>query len=98
MVARVAAETARVFTVKVAVKEPWTTVTVFGTDAEALLLERGIVIPPAGAGEVSVTVQTEVPPPFTEAGLSTSDLIEGASRINCAVCENPLSWALMETD
>ncbi len=52
-------------------------VTLAGTVADVLLLEREIVSPPAGAAVPTVTVPFEVFPPTTELGLSTREAITG---------------------
>lgn len=71
-VALVLVATAAAVTVKVAVYNPAFTVTEAGTAADALLLDRITVAPPAGAGEVRVTVQVLVPGVATEAGVQLS--------------------------
>ena len=48
---------------------PEATVTDAGMLSEALLLERETTAPPNGAGWARVTVQEDVPPEFTVAGL-----------------------------
>jgi len=61
--------TPKVLIVKVALVAPAATVTVAGTVARfVLLLRRLTVVPPAGAGPVSVTVPVEGEPPTTEEG------------------------------
>jgi len=69
-IADVAALTAAVVTVNVAVDAPAATVTLAGTVADALLLERLITIPPVGAGEPSVIVPVAFVPPFTAVGFT----------------------------
>lgn len=71
-VALVLLATAAAVAMKVAVYNPAFTVTEAGTVAEALLLDRVTVTPPAGAGEVRVTVQALVPGVATEAGVQLS--------------------------
>src|SRR2546430_681090 len=64
-----------VFTLKVALVAPSGTVTLAGTVAAALLLERETRAPPLGAGPFSVTVPVEDPsgPPRTLVGVSVSE-------------------------
>ena len=63
-----------VFTVKVALVAPATTVTLEGTRAAPLLLESATVAPPAGAAPLNVTVPVEgCVPPITLAGFSVSE-------------------------
>ena len=71
IVAATKVETAKVFTVNVAVVAPAVIVTVVGTDALELFDDRLIVVPPAPAGPFSVTAPVEVVPPRTEDGAST---------------------------
>ena len=70
IVAVVAAFTEVVVTVNVAVDAPAATVTLAGTVADALLLERLTTIPPVGAGEPSVIVPVVFVPPFTAVGFT----------------------------
>ena len=65
--------TALVFTVNVALLAPAATVTVAGTVAVDVLLERETTAPPMGAGPLSVTVPVEGDPPVTLAGFSVSE-------------------------
>ncbi len=66
--------TADVLTVKVALLVPAGTITLEGTLAASLLLERNTCAPPAGAGPLSVTVPVEdCAPPTTLVGLSVSE-------------------------
>jgi len=61
--------TALVATVKVALLAPSGTVTVAGTETtEGLLLDKEIVAPPAGAGEINFRVPVEGTPSDTSAG------------------------------
>jgi len=53
--------TAATVAVNAALVAPAGTVTVLGTTAEGLLLERLATRPPVGAAELSVTVQASVP-------------------------------------
>jgi hypothetical protein len=73
MVTGVEAVTALVFTGNVALVDPAATVTLDGTVAEALLLERFTMAPPLGAPPLRVTVPVEEEPPFTLPGLSVTD-------------------------
>jgi hypothetical protein len=59
-----------VVTVKVAEVEPCATVTLAGTDAAALLLERFTTKPPERAAIVNVIVPVDGDPAITDAGLS----------------------------
>jgi hypothetical protein len=70
IVADVAAFTAAVVTVNVVVDAPAATVTLAGTVADALLLERLTTIPPVGAGEPSVIVPVAFVPPLTAVGFT----------------------------
>jgi hypothetical protein len=56
MVTVVVAATGVVDTVKVALEFPWITVTVAGTVAAGLLLDKVTTDPPVGAGPDNVTV------------------------------------------
>lgn len=78
MMATVDAATALVLTVKVALLLPPGTVTLAGTLAAALLLERLTSAPPVGAGPLSVTVPVEdCAPPVTLVGLKVSEEAAG---------------------
>ena len=87
MVAEVDAATALVLTGKVALVAPSGTVTLAGTVAAALLLERETRAPPLGAGPFSVTVPVEDPsgPPRTLVGVSDSEERTGGSTVSEAV-------------
>ena len=50
-----------------------------------LLLDSGIMAPPAGAGPFSVTVAVEVFPPIKLAGLSANDESVGRVTVRTAV-------------
>ena len=66
--------TALVLTVNVALLAPAATVTLAGTVAAAVLLEREMAAPPLRAGPLSVTVPVEdCAPPVTLVGLSVSE-------------------------
>jgi hypothetical protein len=72
--------TGLVLIVKGAVVFPAATVTLAGTLAEALLLERVTCAPPPGAGPSSVTVLVEdCTPPRTVAGFTASEETIGRS-------------------
>ena len=64
--------TAVVVTVNAALVLPALTLTVAGTVAEELLLDKETDTPPIGAGPLKVTVPVAVCPPRTEAGLTDS--------------------------
>src|SRR6266852_6783194 len=86
------AATALVLTVKVALVAPAGTVTLEGTLAAELLLERATCAPPAGAAPLSVTVPVEELPPVTLVGFSATDDKdrEGGFTVRVAVCVPPL--------
>jgi hypothetical protein len=65
-----------VVTVNVALVAPAGTVTVVGTDAAALLLDKLTAVDADGAA-LKVTVPVAVPPPATDGGLSVSPLSVG---------------------
>jgi len=92
IVAEVEKRTMEVFTVKVALVAPATTVTLEGTRAAPLLLESMTVAPPAGAGALSVTVPVEVcRPPITFVGFSVSDeRVAGGGGAGATVSEADL--------
>ena len=73
MVADAVLATAVVVTVKVAVVAPAATVTLTGTVAAALLLDRVTASPPVGAALPKVTVPVDEVPPVTEVGFSVTD-------------------------
>jgi hypothetical protein len=78
MFAEVGNKTIDVFTVKVALVAPAGTITLEGTLAAPLLLERRTWAPPAGAGPLSVTVPVEdCTPPITLVGLSVREATVG---------------------
>lgn len=79
--AEVDIRTIDVFTAKVALLLPAGTVTLAGTLADPLLLERVTCAPPAGAGPLSVTVPVEdCTPPTTLVGFSVSEETVGSSE------------------
>jgi hypothetical protein len=71
MVTGVAAVTALVVTVNVALVAPAATVTLAGTAAADALLDRETTAPPLGAAPLSVTVPVDDAPPLTLVGLSS---------------------------
>jgi hypothetical protein len=73
MVAVAEEVTAVVVRLKVAVVLPAATVTVAGTVAEVLLLDKVTEIPPVGAAALKVTVPVDELPPVTVVGLSDTD-------------------------
>ncbi len=74
IVAEVDMKTAEVLTVKVALLAPAGTITLEGTLAAPLLLERNTCAPPEGAGPVSVTVPVESSrPPTTLEGFNVNE-------------------------
>jgi len=78
IVAEVEMRTKDVLTVKVTLLAPAGTITLEGTLAAPLLLERKTCAPPAGAGPVRVTVPVEDWPPKTFAGFSVNEESVGA--------------------
>jgi hypothetical protein len=84
-VAEVDTRTIDVFTVKVALLLPPGTVTLAGTLAAPLLLERVTCAPPAGAGPLSVTVPVEdCTPPTTLVGFNVSEETVGGVTVSDA--------------
>src|SRR5260370_1092097 len=73
MVTVVAASTALVLTVNVALVAPAATVTLDGTLAAVLLLESAPTAPQDGAAPLSVAVAVEEFPPTTLVGFSVSE-------------------------
>jgi len=85
IVAEVDTRTIDVFTVKVALLLPAGTVTLAGTLAAPLPLERVTCAPPAGAGPLSVTVPVEdCTPPTTLVGFSVSEETVGGVTVSAA--------------
>lgn len=83
--AEVDTRTIDVFTVKVALLLPPGTVTLAGTLAAPLLLERVTCAPPAGAGPLSVTVPVEdCTPPTTLVGFNVSEETVGGVTVSDA--------------
>ena len=68
------AVTVVVFTVNVALVLPAATVTVDGTMAVALSLERDTTNPPVGAGRLNVNVPVDEFPPSTDEGFSATEI------------------------
>lgn len=93
MVAEVETRTVEVFTVKAALMAPAGTVTLAGTLAAPLLLERRTCAPPAGAGPFSVTVPVEdCKPPTTLVGFNVNEETVGSGggmTVSVAVCVAP---------
>jgi hypothetical protein len=80
-----------VLTVKVALVAPAGTVTLEGTLAAPLSLERKTWAPPAGAGPVRVTVPVEDWPPKTLAGFSVNEArVGGGGGAGVTVSETDL--------
>jgi hypothetical protein len=98
IVTGVDAVTAPVAIAKVVLVAPCATDTPAGTVAAALLLDRDTAKPPAGAGDVSVTVPCEEAPPVTLAGFTAtveSDAAAAGVTVRLAVRETPLAEAVM---
>ena len=85
MVADAVLATAVVVTVKVAVVAPAATVTLAGTVAAALLLDKPTDSPPVGAALPKVTVPVDEVPPVTAVGLNVTDETTGGFTVNDAV-------------
>jgi hypothetical protein len=91
-VAEVAKITPDVLTVNVALVAPAGTVTLEGTLAAPLLLERAIFAPPAGAGPLKVTVPVEdCAPPITLVGFRVSEETVG-SEAGAGVTVRVADW------
>jgi hypothetical protein len=73
IVASVVKFTLCVLTVKLAVECPAATMTLEGTEAEELLLDRVTGIPPVGAGPLRVTVPVDELSPVTVVGLRETE-------------------------
>lgn len=84
MVALVDLVTAFVLIVSVPELLPDEIVTVDGTVADPESLDIETAIPPLGAGPVKLIVPTLDLPPFTDEGLTDSDLIEGGAIVSVA--------------
>jgi hypothetical protein len=84
-VGAVFAATVAVVIANVAVVAPWATVTLAGTEAAALLLERVTAAPPAGAAASSVTVPVApLTPPTTLVGLKEREVRVAPSTVGDA--------------
>lgn len=81
--------TGLVVTVKVAVVAFAATVTLAGTWAANLLLDRVTTAPPDGAGPFKVTVPAEDVPPITDVGLRVTELSVAAVTVKIAVFVAP---------
>src|SRR2546422_431178 len=90
MVTGVDAATVLVVTVNVGLVAPAGTVTLPGTVAAVLLLDRVTDAPPAGARPFSVTGPVEVPPPVTVVGFSASERRAAGFTVSMAVRVTPL--------
>jgi hypothetical protein len=77
MLSVVEARTAKVVTGNVALAPPAGMVTLAGTTAAGLSLEREMTAPPVRASPLSVTVPVEGDPPMTLDGLSVSEVRVG---------------------
>jgi hypothetical protein len=100
MVTGVAAVTALVVTVNIALVAPAATVTLAGTVAADALLERATTAPPLGAAPLSVTVPVDGDPPFTVAGFSATEdsaTAVAGSTVSNVVLVVPLYEAEMVT-
>ena len=73
--------TAMVVTVKVAVALPAGTITLAGTVAAALFLDKATEMPPLGAALLKVTVPVEDVPPVTLVGLTETEESAGAGGV-----------------
>lgn len=91
----VVALTVLVFTVKVPVVFPEGIVTLEGTVAALLALDRLIVRPPDGAAVPIATVPVEVFPPLTVAGLSVKPVSTGGLMVRFAETVVELRFPLM---
>ena len=91
--------TALVAIAKVALVAPCANDTLAGTVAAAvLLLDSETTKPPAGAGDVSVTVPCDEAPPVTLAGFTAtvqSDAAADGVTVRSAVRETPFAEAVM---
>jgi hypothetical protein len=96
MLTGVAAVTAKVVTVKVALAAPAGMVTLAGTVATAgMLLMSVTTAPPVRAGPLSVTLAVEGDPPLTLVGFSESEVRVGPGggcgvTVSTAACVTPV--------
>jgi hypothetical protein len=88
IVTEVLADTGVVVIVNVAVVAPAATVTLAGTVADALLLDKLTAAPPVGAALLSVTVPVDEVPPVTVVGLKLTDdsVTAGGLMVSVAFC------------
>ena len=89
MVSEVLLETGVVVTVNVAVVAFAATITLAGTCAAVLLLDRVTTAPLADAGPLSVTVSVEELPPITDEGLRLTEASAGAVTVKLALWVAP---------
>jgi hypothetical protein len=82
IVARTSAGTDWVVILKVAVVAPVATVTLLGTEAADWLLVNVTVVPPEGAGALSVTVPVDAAPPIRAAGFRVTELTKSGRTSN----------------
>ncbi len=88
MTTGVEAATALVVTVKGALVAAAGTVTVAGTDAAGLSLERETAAPPFGAGPLNVTVPLDGLVPVTLVGSSVSETSDGSGGVSVPSTQN----------
>lgn len=98
IVADVLVETVVVPMVKVADVLPAGTTTATGTVAEALLEDKVIEAPPAGAGVVSLTVPVDDKPPLTADGETPRLWIPDAMIVKLADSVMSTNWAEIVTE
>jgi len=93
--ADVTVETAVVDTAKLAVVDPAATVTVVGTVAAELPLDRVTIVPPAAAGPLNVTVPVEEAPPDTDVGFNVTEATVTGLIVKVAVNDTVPDVAVM---
>src|SRR5689334_3658361 len=76
---------------------PAGTVASAGGIAEAESLVRSTTAPPAGAWPLSITIAPACAPPLIVAGVSTTELRDGGSTLNCTLACPELSAAVRVT-